>query len=94
MPDTDPTAAPTLEIWITKYACSKGILHAVRKTDRSGRPLIGWLGLRRDHYALTEDDARVAAQWVLEKKIESLRRQLAKLEGIDFATARIKEFKP
>lgn len=87
------TDAPTREVWITKYACSKGILHAVCKTDSGGRPVIGYWGLSSKDFRDEPSSAREDAEALRQKKVASLRKQLARLEKIDFLTAPIKEYK-
>lgn len=83
----------TIEVWITIYACSSGIRHAVMKLIH-GAPVRenGW-GLRSYEYCTTELEARKVAEEMRQKKIASLRRQLEKLEKTDFRTAKIKELR-
>lgn len=82
----------TREIWITKYALSKGIAHAVLPVGLTNRPLLRGWGLNRDEYEETEDAARRAAEDRRQKKLISLRKQIARLEATDFMAVTIREY--
>ena len=85
---------PTREVWIIKYVCSKGIRRAVLPVDPAGRPKLGYWGMTSGEYTDYEVVARREAEKIRVRKIASLRKQLARLEAIDFMTAPIKEWKP
>ena len=90
---------PVTEIWITKYALSSGILRAFgrrldadylrgnyyRQCNEDGSPkiLAAFLKMGRD-CELTHIDAVRAAQNMRLKKIEVLKKQIAKLEKKTF----------
>ena len=76
-----------MKVWITKYALTAGIL--VKTIDRDARPgaliAVGTGGalksyFRRNEWHASEKDALAWAEVMRARKIESLRRQIEKLE--------------
>lgn len=79
-------------IYITRYALTNGIESGEAKGYSPQEPLTDVIGawnyvrVGRDSF-LTLDEARAQAEKMRKKKIVSLRKQIAKLEALDFSEA-------
>lgn len=78
----------TFEGFITKYALTRGIRKATLKVDGAGyaseRPFsfLGFSG--KSGWARTKEEAVKQAEAMRKKKIASLKKQIAKLEKLEF----------
>lgn len=79
-----------MKYWISKYALTRGIFEIEGIHDDFGNSLqykdnTGWLGFYyKGEYHETEAAARSAAEEMRTKKIASLRKQIEKLERMEF----------
>lgn len=78
-----------MKVWITKYALTKGIIETEGKqnsgtsyTITSGEYRNSWF--HQTDVALSEEDAKKRAEEMRLKKIESLKKQIAKYEHMKF----------
>jgi len=87
----EPQMNPGDTVYLTKYALSDGITERVfQKHADSGRYAFvdgvwGCVRPGKDLHA-TRDAAITAAKAMRDKKVASLRKQIERLEAIDFAT--------
>ena len=87
------------DIWITKYALTDGIkFGAGYEIDRDGWAQSktlpssnGYWLISKSNFHDTLDAAYTAAEKMRMKKIASLKKQIAKLEAIDFKIAEVPE---
>lgn len=86
-------AEETRDIWIITHACSTGIKHAKPEIALNGRPIIRGWRLTSNEYRWSFAEAKIVAEQMRVKKLASLRKQIARLETLDFATAKVKEHK-
>lgn len=79
---------PTTTVWVTKYALTKGIYTEDAVVAKGGRS--AWMPKKcrsfwGSEFHLTRAAAVARAQEMRTKKIASLRKQIAKLEAMDFS---------
>jgi len=88
---TEARMQPGDLVYLTNSALSNGITaHAFRCHTESGKHaavvgVLGWLRPGKEVHA-TRDAAVNAAKVIRDKKVASLRKQIERLEAIDFAT--------
>lgn len=80
-----------MKVWITKYALTSGILEADDATVAQAAPgmiSVPSLGLHahfhRDEWHTVRENAVLKAEQMRTSKLASLRKQIAKLESIQF----------
>ena len=75
-----------MRIWITKYALTDGILEQEGEKLDDSTVRVGLLYLHREgvDWHTSRESAIARAEVMRKKKIESLRKQIAKLEVLKF----------
>jgi hypothetical protein len=83
-----------ISVWVSKYALSKGILHMKAERSRRFPSLVvnPENRLQTFHeegreWHLSEADAQTRADAMRQAKIVSLRKQIARLERLDFGVS-------
>ncbi|AWB20625.1 hypothetical protein DA075_06555 [Methylobacterium currus] len=80
-------------VFITRYALSMGIkeVEVVKRDEEDGWVTVKWesglngtAGFSKRDYSLTRDDAVVVAEKMKQRKIDSHKRSIKKLEGKKF----------
>lgn len=81
------------EVWITKYALTKGIQHCYKGGTISENgyfyPDNGYYGIPPNEWFKEFQDAEKKAESKRLKKIENLKKQIKKLEKMEFKDERI-----
>ncbi len=78
-----------MKIYVVKYALTDGIFEADADIDSKGRAFIrdaavlGYICYPKE-YDITLEDARFKAYAMRDKKIASLKKQISKLEKMEF----------
>lgn len=79
---------PTITVWVTKYALTRGIYQAEATTYSGGKyaQIAGnWSSFKLSTDAFkTEAEAKTNAEARRKKKIASLRKQIKKLQNLTF----------
>ena len=80
-----------MKIWVTKYALSSGVFSTEAKVDEANkraqikRPGDYWAwNAFGNEFHTTEEAARARFDELKQKKLASLRKQIAKIEALEF----------
>lgn len=78
-----------MKVWITKYALTKGIIEVEVDSTSSGSIIVKTGDLKgswfyHTHYCTSKQEAIVKANEMRRKKIDSLKKQIDKLEKMKF----------